>query len=297
MKKTGIVFDLVTLLLLAAAMLLRKLELLTVLDEKGLTVFRPVTAVLIALCVLAAVLFFLFSRQDGQPEEQGKAGRIFDLGWGTAAFLVQLWGAWLLYKGWKSGGTMLDLVLALLAGLAAAGWLCVRIAEYREKGSAGAVFLAGALVTLFYCLWLIAYYRDEAPEPSLILTLYAFLALCASCVAAYYYTGRTIGKRRPRRTLVFCGLAALLSMAAQVRGEETSAYRLFWVAGAMQFWLSAAMVLRSPGAAEEAPAEEPEGEENAEAPEENSSEAPEETAEAPEPLSDEDAPAGPAEEE
>ena len=268
MKKTVIVFDLVTLLLMAAAMLLRKLELLTVLDEKGLTVFRPVTLVLIALCVLAAVVFFLFSRQTGQTEEQEKAGKAFDLGWGTAAFLVQLYGAWLLFKAWKSGGTTLDLVLAILAGLAAAGWLCIRIAEYRGRGSTGSVFLAGSLASLFCCLWLIAYYRDEAAEPSLLLTVYAFLALCASCVAAYYYTGRSIGRGRPRRTLFFCALAAFLSMVAQVRGEEASACRLFWVAGALQFWLSAAMVLRDPGIAEEIPAEGEGAEEESETSEE-----------------------------
>ena len=253
MKKTGIVFSLVTLLLLAAAMLLRKLELLTVLDSSGLAVFRPVTAVLIALCVLAAVFYILVSRQTPQPEELGITEKYLRLGWGTAAFLVQLCGAWLLFRSWKSGGTALALALALLAGLAGAGWLCLRIAECRGRTSSGDRFLAGSVVTLFYCLWLIAYYRDEAPQPSLILTVYGFLALCVSCVAAYYYTGRAIGRLRPRRTLFFCGLAVLLSMVAQVRGAEPSAFRLFWIAGAMQFWLSAVVVLRSPEAPEEDP--------------------------------------------
>ena len=45
MKKSGIVFVLVSLFLSAAAMLLRKLELLTVLDAGGLAVFKPVTAI------------------------------------------------------------------------------------------------------------------------------------------------------------------------------------------------------------------------------------------------------------
>ena len=72
----------------------------------------------------------------------------------------------------------------------------------------------------------------------------AGLALCAGCVAAYGYTGGAVGRLRPRFTLVFCGLAVFLSLVAMVRGEEPGAYRLFWLAGAVQFCLSAIMLLR-----------------------------------------------------
>ena len=256
MKKSGIVFVLVSLLLAAAAMLLRKLELMTVLDARGLAVFKPVTAVLIALSVLAAVFYLLFARHEVEkPAEPVSFASFRSLGLpgvvlGAVALVIQLLGAWLLFREWKNGSGALNLVLALLAGLAGAGWLCLRLEEWRRK-SEGSGFLAGCLATPFYCLWLIAYYRDEASEPSMILTVYAFLALCACCVAGYGYTGGFAGRMKPRFVLFFCGLAVFLSLVAMVR-QEASAYRLFWLAAALEF-CQCGMVLLSPGEPEKAP--------------------------------------------
>ena len=269
MKKSGIVFVLVSLLLAAAAMLLRKLELMTVLDAGGLAVFRPVTAVLIALSVLAAVFYFFFARHELEKTKEPVFASAFrSLGMpgvalGAVCLVVQLLGAWLLYRGWKTGGGTLELVLALMAGLAGAGWLFLRIQEYRETKSEGPGFLAGCLVTLFSCLCLVTYYRYEASEPSLILTVYAFLALCACCIAGYGYTGGSVGRLRPRFTLFFCGLALYLSLVAMVRQEE-AAFRLFWLAAALQYG-QCALVLLSPRDPEKEP-EPGEGKPEGEAP-------------------------------
>ena len=257
MKKSGIVFILVSLLLAAAAMLLRKLELLTVLDAGGLAVFKPVTAVLIALSVLTAVFYFLFARHELEAAKETVSIAAFrSLGLpgvvlGAVCLAVQLLGAWLLFREWKNTGKVLELVLAVLAGLAGAGWLSLRIEEWKGTKSEASRFLPGCAVTLFSCLWLIAYYRDEASEPSLILTVYAFLALCACCVAGYGYTGGSVGRMRPRFTLFFCGMALYLSLVAMVR-QEVSAYRLFWLAAAVQF-CQCGLVLLSPGDPEKDP--------------------------------------------
>lgn len=257
MKKSGIVFILASLLLATAGMLLRKLELLTVLDASGLPVFRPVTVVLIVLSVLAAAFSFLLARREVEkPAEPVSFASFRSLGvpgvvLGAVALVIQLLGAWLLFREWKADGSTLSLALALLAGLAGAGWLCLRVEELREMKPGGTRFLAGSLVTLFYCLWLIAYYRDEAAEPAQILTVYAFLALCACCVAGYAYTGGCVGRLKPRFALFFCGLALYLSLVAMVR-QEASAYRLFWLAAALQF-CQCGMVLLSPGEPEKVP--------------------------------------------
>ena len=257
MKKSGIVFILASLLLAGAAMLLRKLELLTVLDAGGLPVFKPVTGVLIALSVLAAVFYLLFARHEVEkPADRASFTAFRSLGipgviLGAVSLVIQLLGAWLLFREWKNAGETLYLVLALLAGLAGAGWLCLRVEEYRGMKPGGSRFLAGCFVTLFYCLWLITYYRDEAAEPAQILTVYAFLALCACCVAGYAYTGGSVGRMRPRFALFFCGLALYLSLIATVR-QEAGAYRIFWLAAALQFCQSG-LVLLSPGDPESAP--------------------------------------------
>ena len=290
MKKSGIVFVLVSLLLSAAAMLLRKLELLTVLDAGGLAVFKPVTAILIVLSVLAAAFFLLFARHEADQAEKpvsfasfrslGVPGVVF----GAVCLVIQLMGAWLLFRQWKTGGGTLVLILAILAGLAGAGWLCLRLEEWRGK-SMGSRFLAGCLVTLFYCLWLISYYHDNAAEPSLILTVYAFLALCACCVAGYSYTGGCVERMKPRFALFFCGLALYLSLVAMVR-QELGAYRIFWLVSALQF-CQCGLVLLSPGDPVKVPetAGEPEPAEPTEAPEE---EAPAEETEPPAPEGEED---------
>ena len=269
MKKSGIVFVLVSLFLSAAAMLLRKLELLTVLDAGGLAVFKPVTVILIVFSILAAAFFLLFARHEADQAEKpvsfasyrslGVPGVVF----GAVCLVIQLLGAWLLFREWKAGGGTLVLILAILAGLAGAGWLCLRLEEQRGKLN-GSRFLAGCLVTLFYCLWLISYYHDEASEPTLLLTVYAFLALCACCVAGYSYTGGCVQRMKPRFALLFCGLAVYLSLVAMVR-QETGAYRIFWLVSALQY-CQCGLVLLSPRdpvkVPEPAEQEEPSGEES-----------------------------------
>lgn len=271
MKKSGLVYFLVVLVLSGAAMLVRSLELSTVLDAGGLAVFKPATAVVICLSLLTAVFCVFFVRRYIQARtgevftaEYASFG-LFGVVLGAASLLVQLYGAWLLFRGWKSGGNALDLILAVLAGLAGAGWLSMRIEENKGKEGYGARFAAGSVVTLFYCFWLIVYYRDEAPEPSMVLTVYAFLTLCACAIAAYQIAGGSVGKLRPRLAAAFCGVAMYLSLVALVRAEPAS-YRLFWLAGAVQFALSGTMLL---GPCEPFPAPEKEeetGSEPSEAP-------------------------------
>jgi hypothetical protein len=261
MKKTGLVYLLAALVLSAAAMLLRSLELSTAIDADGLALFRPVTAVLIALTLLTAAFFILFARRSSGGwsafAEDYRSLGLPGVIWSAACLLAQLYGAWLLFREWKTGSDVLSLILALLAGLAGAGWLCLRLGEWREKVPRASRFLAGALVTLFYGVWLVVYYRDEAPNPALLLTVYGFLALCACTAAACCFTGGVVGRMKPGKTLVFCGLALYLSLVALVRSEPT-AFRLFWTVAAVQFAHSAVMLL-SPldkPDPEEAPAEE-----------------------------------------
>lgn len=261
MKKTGLVYILVALVLSAAAMLLRSLELSTAIDEAGLWVFRPVTAVLIALTVLAAVFCFLAARKCGRSggtfmEEFCSLGLPGVICSGVC-LLLQLYGAWLLFREWKGRGDVLELLLALLAGLAGAGWLCLRLGEWKGMQTRASRFLGGSLVTLFFGFWLVVYYRDNAPEPTLLLTVYAFLALCACSVAAYCVTGGAVGRLKPVKALIFCSLALYLSMVALV-GKEPMAYRLFWAAAAVQFALSIIMFLsplERPAPVEEVPAD------------------------------------------
>lgn len=261
MKKTGLVFILAALVLSAAAILLRLLELSTAIDADGLVLFRPVTVILALLSLAAAVFFFLFARRYGK--NGGPSGSDYrSLGipgvvWAVVCLLLQVYGAWLVFQGWKTEKDVLALILALMAGLAGAGWLFLRLGEWKNVGSAGARFLAGSLVTLFYGLWLVVYYRDNAANPTLLLTVYDYLALCACCVAACCITGGAGGLMKPVKTLVFCGLALYLSLVA-LSGAKT-AYRLFWTAAALQFALSALMLLnpldKPAPAEEEVPAE------------------------------------------
>ena len=248
MKKTGLVYFLVLLLLSAAAMLERSLELSSVLDVGGLAVFRPATAVVIGLSLLTAVFCVLYvhrfveARTGAVFTAEYRSFGVSGIALGVVSLLVQLYAAWLMFRSWKTGGDVLDLILAVLGGLAGAGWLCMRIEEWKGKEGFGPRFAAGSIVTLFYCFWLIAYYRDEAPEPSVVLTAYAFIALCCCAVAAYCVTGGSVGRLRPRRAAALCGVAMYLSLVALVRLEPVG-YRLFWLAGAVQFAVNAMMFL------------------------------------------------------
>ena len=249
MKKTGVVFILITLLLSAAAMLLRKRELAVVLDGDGLAVFRWETAAVIGLSVLAAVIILFIACRFGKKAGDKPIFAEDFAGLGlpgvllaALCLLAQLYGAWLLFRTWKTGKETLYLILAVMAGLGGAGRFCLRLEAWKARSGKGARLLAGSLVTLFYCFWLIVYYRYEAPNPSLILTVYAFLALCACSLGAYSVTGGAVGRLKPRQAILFCGLGVYLSLVALV-GEELPAYRFFWGAAAVQFACSALTLL------------------------------------------------------
>ena len=86
------------------------------------------------------------------------------------------------------------------------------------------------------------YYRDNAPVPSLILTVYGFLALCAATVASYGFAGGSAGKLRVRRCLTLCGLGTYLCAVAMV-GESEGAYRLFFGATAAELLITGLLLL------------------------------------------------------
>ncbi len=248
MRKASMGFLAGTVLLCAAGALLRRLELSAVVGTDGLAVFKPVTAVLLALSVLAAAGYVLFASRTAEKLCSVPYTSAFrPATWAPVALsavclIAYLLGAWELFQQWKARSHAVNLVLACMGGLCGAGWLYLRLEEKLNRKHGGAQLLAGFLVTLFCCFWLVMYYRDYAPVPSLIVTLYGFLALCAATVASYSFAGGSAGKLRVRRCLALCGIGAYLCVVA-FAGETGWAFRLFFGATAVQLVLTGLLLL------------------------------------------------------
>lgn len=247
MRKPVLLFTCATLALSAAGALLRRAELKTALEaETGLAVFVPATGLLIGLSVLAALAFFLLARfapLEGTPEQYGRAfhpATFLPLAAAALSLLATLAGCYFCLCRWRDEGCVLCAILALMGGLSAAGWFSLNLDALRGKRGG---LLAGALQVLFVCFFLIVYYKEYAPEPALVKTVYPFLALCAAVLALYELTGFTVGKTAPRKLLFLSGLSVYLITVAVVGLAEVE-YQLFLGGVALELLISAILLLQ-----------------------------------------------------
>ena len=198
--------------------------------------FAPASVVLtILLVVSAAALFLLTQRQPvarslrQNPERALSAAgdSLFLAGLVVAAFLalvaapllfshgMQLWQAYQAAKKYgisvqgKDNGLLL-LLAALTSLLAFAGLLLSAKAAYRNTSGRMAVLLPA----VNGCLWLMAIYRSNAPDP--VQWNYSPLLLAIVCGMLFYLdcAGLSAGAAHPRRALWLAAMTVVLSAAA-----------------------------------------------------------------------------------
>lgn len=264
MRKPVLCFTAPLALLTLCAALLRKLELATAPDPKtGLFAFVPATAVLIVLGVLMALCMFLLARKldcAGIPADFEQAFRpatVLPLVISVLGLLVYLFGAWQLALRWSRERCTVCGLLALMAGLSGAGWLNLSLSHHRRISDREKL-LSAAVQVLFLCLWLVVYYKENAADPSLSKTVWAYLGLCSSLIAMYGLAGFIAGRARVRKCLVFSGLAVYLDVLAAV-GCPSLSDRLFFLVTAAQLLLCL-LTLLQPRSEENPVAEEGEAE-------------------------------------
>ena len=108
------------------------------------------------------------------------------------------------------GGNVLTRILALLGLVAAAGYAFYPAATRRE-GSGGVL---GVGVVLFFCYWLVVFYKENSGDPVLWNYAVETLALASATLAFYYVVGYLYYRAKPLRTIYSALLAVFFCMTA-----------------------------------------------------------------------------------
>lgn len=266
MRKPVLCFTAPLTLLTLFGALLRRLELASALDpQSGLQRFVPATAILIALGLLLVLWMLLLVRKldcsgiPGTFEQAFRPATVLPLAVAALGMLLYLIGAFYLARRWWLERCVVCGLLALMACLSGAGWLNLSISHYRPISDREKM-LSASLQVLFFCLWLVVFYKENAADPSLWKTIWAYLGLCATLVTVYGLAGFIVGRAKPRKCLAVGALAVYLDVLAAV-GSVTPSDRLFFIASAAQLLLCMLALLqpRSEAAASEPPAAPPPG--------------------------------------
>lgn len=250
MQKPEFLFTALAAVFSAAGMLLRRIERLTAVDPAtGLASPTAATWLLLAVMLLAAAASLLFARRyasarpDACPPEEKvfRPATALSLLLGAVYAGLMLLGAVRCLRGWYGDGSILRAILALLAALAGLGGLGLRISAWRQKRGS---FLAAAAQVLFFCFFVILYYKAYAPNPALIRTMYPFFAMCAAILAYFSRAGYLAERALPRRFLALSLLSICLLLTA-MPGLAEAEYRLFFGAAALDLYLSAILFLNN----------------------------------------------------
>ena len=199
----------------AFTVLLRWLQVQTVFDsETGLpTLHAPITTMLvITLLAVAAVLWWLAGRMktDLAPEEPEDALALphKETGWllAAAAVLTALGSAYLFFT---EDSTLMK--AAALLGFLSAPVLAMlpMLPRWGGFGAALSIF-----PVIFYCLWLVVCYKENAANPILWSYGMEILAIAMCLLAVFRLSAYLFYRAKPRKTICACMLALVTSLSA-----------------------------------------------------------------------------------
>lgn len=214
MQKRAWTYTMAGTVFAAVTVMLRWLQVQMVFDaETGLpTLHAPITTLLVAaLLIVAAVLWWMSGkmRTDCAPEEPEDALALphREAGWILTAVAV-LAAVGSLYLFFTEADTMMK--VAALLGLLAALVLAV-LPQLPRWGAFGAAL--SVLPVLFFCLWLVVFYKQNAANPILWSYGMEILAIAMCLLAAFRLSAYLFYRAKPRRTIFACMLALVTSLA------------------------------------------------------------------------------------
>ena len=221
----------VTAALGAAGAVLRKTEIDRVLAaDSGLPVKgHPVSIALIVLS-LAAVAYAVicsksFARRGAEKlaftQAYREGSRVFSYVTMAAGMLVM---ASALLMGPDMGlapGGLAFLVFRLFAACMGASFIAVALAQAKRR-DIPALYIAGIVPAMFFCMCLAVYYKHNAGNPSLGGYMYGIVSFSANAVAGYYAAGFIYDRARPRAALASNLTALFFAIVLLAEGWSTS---------------------------------------------------------------------------
>ena len=214
MQKNAWTYTMTGTVFAAAAVMLRWLQVQMIFDpETGLpTLHAPITTLLIAVLVLvAAALWWLSGRMktDCAPEEpeDALAQPHRETGWIliAVAALAAIGSAYLFFK---EENTLMK--AAALLGILSAPVLAM-LPQLPRWGGFGAAL--SVLPVLFFCLWLVVFYKENAANPILWSYGMEILAIAMCLLAVFRLSASLFYRAKPRQTIFACMLALITSLA------------------------------------------------------------------------------------
>ena len=214
MQKNAWTYTMAGTVFAAVAVMLHWLQVQKIFDpETGLpTLHAPITTLLVVVLVLvAAALWWLSGRMrtDCAPEEPEDALALphRETGWIliAVAALAALGSAYLFFK---EDSTLMK--AAALLGILSAPVLAM-MPQIPRWGGFGAAL--SVLPVLFFCLWLVVFYKENAANPILWSYGMEILAIAMCLLAVFRLSAYLFYRAKPRRAIFACMLALITSLA------------------------------------------------------------------------------------
>ena len=245
MHKQAWLYSMTAMVLGAFGVLLRWLQCQTIFDaETGLPTQGAFVSYLlvIVLAGFAAGLWWLAGKMDltgaREEPEDALAMPARPLGWLlTGAAVLAGGGAALMFIMETS---MLLRITALLGLLSAA--VLAMVPSLPRWGGFGA--LLSVVPVVFFCLWMVVFYKENSVNPILWRYAVQILAIAACLLAAFRISGYLFYRMKPRKAIFACGLALTFSMTV-LMDEAGVAARLMFLGWGIGFGAMSWLLVRN----------------------------------------------------
>ncbi|MBR7082360.1 MAG: hypothetical protein IKI49_06645 [Oscillospiraceae bacterium] len=217
---------------------IRKSELIYAIDPVTRLAQRwsKYTLLLVALSVVVTVVFEVYIIIKLHRGNAPKSYNALSANGLLSLFAAMLGGAAISVGGViyylsvrKTHISVTDYAFVLFAVLSGITQISLALGAWRRKsGSSNRV--ASVVAPLFFCLWLVIFYRKNSTDPELLNYALPCFALMAALLSLYFSAGFAFDRGNARYTLIFSFLASYLCIAAMA--DFTDLYSRLILAGA-----------------------------------------------------------------
>ncbi|MBO4831710.1 MAG: hypothetical protein J5569_04445 [Oscillospiraceae bacterium] len=218
MRKLAFLPPVCALALGAVGFIFRKEVLDTAFDAAGLAVpGSNSAAMLLYLACAAAVVCILFGaiiggiRRSDPEYVRAFSGGLLNIVVNIVLAAAFIYAGYLLYTqfGGFSGLSILQLLFLIFALLSAIAFIIMSVGAYRRKES-GVLSVFSMAPALFFCVWLIMFYKEHSVDPTLLRFAYHCVAFAVTAIAFFIAAGYAVGKSHPAFYIITALLAVFL---------------------------------------------------------------------------------------